>query len=239
MHFFVSKHFLVSLPVPWPVQKQGCFMPENIPGHFGHTGKDIGFRPVYAYRTGTKKRCFFLKVMNSVPFQLEQTENLVPVYKPEWGTPCSTSEKISAYSGAFRAFRSILANSGRNQRFGGHGLWVFFFLLKEKSLPLDLLYRRWKKKKKKERDEGMQQSPCERENTKEEEEEEKKDEKRDWREHLWAIEVWRLRRRWNFVNEKRKKEWSGEMRSKYCRPREWVGEWEKLVEGNFLEVPPI
>ena len=89
--------------------------------------------------------------MNSVPFQLEQTENLVPVYKPEWGTPCSTSEKISAYSGAFRAFRSILANSGRNQRFGGHGLWVFFFLLKEKSLPLDLLYRRWKKKKKRTR----------------------------------------------------------------------------------------
>ena len=43
MHFFVSKHFLVSLPVPWPVQKQGCFMPENIPGHFGHTGKDSDF----------------------------------------------------------------------------------------------------------------------------------------------------------------------------------------------------
>ena len=39
MHFFVSKHFLVSLPVPWPVQKQGCFMAENIPAHTG------SFRP--------------------------------------------------------------------------------------------------------------------------------------------------------------------------------------------------
>ena len=148
MHFFVSKHFLVSLPVPWPVQKQGCFMPENIPGHFGHTGKDIGFRPVYAYRTGTKKRCFFLKVMNSVPFRLERTENLVPVYKPEWGTPCSTSEKISAYSGAFRAFRSILANSGRNQRFGGHAFWVFFFPIERKITATGSSIWEMKKKKK-------------------------------------------------------------------------------------------
>ena len=56
----------------------------------------------------------------------------------------------------------------------------------------------------------MKHSRCERENTKEEEEEEK-EENRDWREHL---SHWRLMRRWNFGNEKKKKkEWSGEMRS--------------------------
>ena len=66
-----------------------------------------------------------------------------------------------------------------------------------------------KGKKKKEWDEGIKQSRCERENTKEEEEE--KDEKRDWREHLSHL---RLKRRGNLVNEKKKKEWLGEMRSK-------------------------
>ena len=79
----------------------------------------------------------------------------------------------------------------------------------------------------------MKQRRCERENTKEEEEKEKK---RDWREHL---SHWRMKRRWNFGNEKRKKEWSGEMGSKQCRPHEWVGKWEKLGEGKFLEVPSI
>ena len=45
----------------------------------------------------------------SVPFL---PENTVPASKPEWYTPCSTSEQIPGHSGVFRLFRVI---SGKYQ----------------------------------------------------------------------------------------------------------------------------
>ena len=135
--------------------------------------------------------------------------------KPEWdtllfhlGENFSLFRCVSGDSVDFGKFR-------QNQRIGRHAFWDF--PLKKKNHCHWIFHRgdekerakRKEKKRKEEGDEGMKHSRCERENTKEEEEE--KEEKRDWREHL---SHWRLMRRWNFRNEKKKKkEWSGEMRS--------------------------
>ena len=51
-----------TFPVPWRYRNKvvSCWkIYQPIAGHFGHTGEDIEFRPVNAYRTGTKKTVSF------------------------------------------------------------------------------------------------------------------------------------------------------------------------------------
>ena len=143
-----------------------------------------------------------------IPLQSDQNRQKISYQSTNWHTPCSTSEKISTYSGAFRAFQSISANSLiRLVR-----ILRFFSLLIEKSLPLDLLYRRWKKIRTRWRHEAKPVW----------ERKYKRRRKKRWEKRLKRAPVshWRLKICWNFGNEKKKKLWLGEMRSKYCRPRE-------------------